>query len=77
MPYKARLGGSAEWFNRLIDEIKTAFITEDFINDKSLSGEFLLGYHCQRAELLKRQNEKEQDGDASDDGSEIVESTKE
>jgi len=51
-PYKARLGGSTDWFNRLIDEIKDKFETKDFIEDKSLSGEFLLGYHCQRADLL-------------------------
>jgi CRISPR-associated protein Csd1 len=31
-----------------LDEIINAFKPEEFINDKKLSGEFLLGYHCQR-----------------------------
>lgn len=52
-PYKARLGGQAEWFNRMIDGIKDQFVTADFVSDKALGGEFLLGYHCQRAELFK------------------------
>ena len=28
------------------------FDVKDFIDDKKLSGEFLLGYHCQRKELI-------------------------
>jgi hypothetical protein len=31
-----------------------SFNTEDFISDKRLSGEFLLGYHCQRANLWEK-----------------------
>lgn len=56
-PYKARLGG-ASYYTSLIDEVMCKFSPEDFNSDKALSGEFLLGYHCQRAELWKNK-EKE------------------
>ncbi|MFH1195771.1 MAG: type I-C CRISPR-associated protein Cas8c/Csd1 [bacterium] len=52
-PYKARLGG-ANYFTGLIDEVMCKFNSDDFINDKPLSGEFLLGYHCQRAKLWEK-----------------------
>jgi CRISPR-associated protein Csd1 len=70
--YKARLGKSAEWYNRLIDEIETSFNADDFVNDKSLSGEFLLGYHCQRAKLQEYQNEKKQGDESGEDDPEII-----
>lgn len=57
-PYKARLGG-AHYFTGLIDEVMCKFDSEDFINDKPLSGEFLLGYHCQRTELWKKIKDEE------------------
>jgi CRISPR-associated protein Csd1 len=34
------------------------FEHNDFMNDKKLSGEFLLGYHCQRAELWKKEDKE-------------------
>lgn len=60
VPYKARLGG-AHYYTSLIDEIMSKFSPEDFNLDKALSGEFLLGYHCQRAELWKKKDEEEPD----------------
>jgi CRISPR-associated protein Csd1 len=30
------------------------FAGEDFVNDSKLSGEFLLGYHCQRSALWNK-----------------------
>jgi len=50
-PYKARLGKRALKRLRLIDEVIASFEPDEFINDKRLSGEFLLGYHCQREDL--------------------------
>jgi CRISPR-associated protein Csd1 len=55
-PYKSRLRGSRGGFlakmESLLDEISSSFISaDDFINDEPLSGEFLLGYHCQRRDL--------------------------
>lgn len=56
-PYKSRLSATdkGKGFlvkrSRLIDEISCQFDPEDFLSDKKLSGEFLLGYHCQRQAL--------------------------
>jgi CRISPR-associated protein Csd1 len=56
-PYKARLGG-AGYYTGLIDNVMCKFAPDDFKNDKPLGGEFLLGFHCQRAELCKGKNEE-------------------
>jgi len=64
-PYKARLGGKSKKRQRMIDDVVAAFAPEDFISDKKLSGEFLLGYHSQReylrnsADLNKETDEEE------------------
>lgn len=58
-PYKARLGGKANKLLRLMDQIINAFSPEDFTSDKPLSGEFLLGYHCQREALWSRAEQNE------------------
>jgi CRISPR-associated protein Csd1 len=50
-PHKARLGARAGKYLKVIDEVMDAFNSDDFISDKPLSGEFLLGYHCQRKDL--------------------------
>lgn len=56
-PYKSRLNASAKGKGflikrlRVIDEILCLFEPEDFLRDSKLSGEFLLGYHCQRQAL--------------------------
>lgn len=57
-PYMARLGG-AKYYKDMIDEVMCKFDPiEDFNSDKPLSGEFLLGYHCQRAALWKKEDEE-------------------
>jgi CRISPR-associated protein Csd1 len=38
---------------KVLDEVMSLFSPSDFTSDKKLEGEFLLGYHCQRRELLK------------------------
>lgn len=56
-PYKSRLRASDKkagflWKReKLMDEIQHIFIADDFTNDRALSGEFLLGFHCQRRAL--------------------------
>jgi len=62
-PYKARLGGKSITRQRMIDEVIASFDPEDFVSDKRLSGEFLLGYHCQRQALYLNSEKSE----ASDD----------
>ena len=58
-PYKARLGAKSAKRQQLISEVIAMFEPDDFINDKKLSGEFLLGYHCQREALRKKGGEEE------------------
>jgi CRISPR-associated protein Csd1 len=54
-PYKTRLRSKSPGFlvnmERLIDGIVGAFSDQDFMSEARLSGEFLLGYHCQRQAL--------------------------
>lgn len=61
-PYKARLGGKSKRRQRMIDEVVASFDQSEFISDRRLSGEFLLGYHCQREFL--RSAHGGSDGDA-------------
>jgi CRISPR-associated protein Csd1 len=57
-PYKSRLKANEKtagflWKReRLLDAIQCRFASTDFTDDRPLSGEFLLGYHCQRAALF-------------------------
>lgn len=54
-PYKTRLRAQRAGFlfgmEKLLDEVMGLFQSDDFIKDSQLSGEFLLGYHCQRQVL--------------------------
>ena len=54
-PYKSRLraqrGGLLFKRERLLDDTMAKFKADEFVNDTPLTGEFLLGYHCQRQEL--------------------------
>lgn len=45
---RAKRPGSLYDMEKLHDEIVSSFLGEDFLDDSKLSGEFLLGYHCQR-----------------------------
>lgn len=57
-PYRSRLRASEKgagllWKReKLLDEIQCLFQADAFTNDHALSGEFLLGYHCQRQALF-------------------------
>jgi CRISPR-associated protein Csd1 len=54
-PYISRLRTKRPPFmhqmDKLLDEIICSFVGNDFLDDSKLSGEFLLGYHCQRQVL--------------------------
>lgn len=54
-PYKTRLRAKRAPFlhkmDERLDEVISAFTREDFLDDRKLSGEFLLGYHCERRVL--------------------------
>lgn len=51
-PYMQRLKNTRPGFlvncKKDLDKVLSAFSPEDFTSDKALSGEFLLGYHCQK-----------------------------
>ena len=58
IPYKNRLRSKRPSVllerEKLLDAVMEQFQPGEFIDDGALSGEFLLGYHCQRAALWKR-----------------------
>ncbi len=66
-PYKSRLRTKRSSFlnemEKQIDAVVGAFQAQDFTDEKRLSGEFLLGYHCQRQVLW---NKPEPDTDEDD-----------
>lgn len=59
-PHKVRLSAKRPSFlhsvKKEIDDVVDAFETGDFVSDRRLTGEFLLGYHCQRAALRPDQS---------------------
>ena len=63
-PYQQRLKAKRPpleaAYNRLLDDICDAFSTEDFISEARLSGEYLLGFHCQRKWLRDHKLEQGQ-----------------
>ena len=63
-PYMQRLqnvsGGFLKLRKDLLDEILYLFDEKDFTSEKALTGEFLLGFHCQRIELNINKNTKSQ-----------------
>lgn len=71
--YKARLRVSAKGVavllkcEKLFDAIHSRFASADFSDDRRLSGEFLLGYHCQRAALFAGSNSQTPDQSNSED----------
>ncbi len=54
-PYKSRLrakrGGWLHKREQLLTETTNKFKADDYVNNSPLTGEFLLGYHCQRQDL--------------------------
>lgn len=56
VPYFMRLGGKAYYYKNLIAEVETLFTPQDFIANKPLTGEYLLGYYCQRKKMWERKD---------------------
>ena len=63
VPYKTRLQSRRPGFlakmKNLLDEIHAKFADDDYLKDTPLSGEFLLGYHCQRREFNIKNKDEE------------------
>jgi CRISPR-associated protein Csd1 len=57
-PYKTRLRTSRGPFlynmEKRLDDVVACFAENEFKDDGPLSGEFLLGYHCERRDLHRR-----------------------
>lgn len=66
-PYFMRLGGKAYYYKNLIAEVETLFTPEDFVANKPLTGEYLLGYYCQRQKMWERKDKSasEEDDDTN------------
>lgn len=64
-PYMQRLQANRAGFlvnrKKELDSIMDAFLPDEFKSKKSLSGEFLLGYHCQRQVWQKKSEEEKVD----------------
>jgi len=71
-PYMQRLQGTRAGFltnrKKELDAVTSAFQADDFISDRSLSGEFLLGYHCQRMALRNQTDNAETTKDDHKEG---------
>lgn len=67
-PYKSRLRAKRAGFlhniEKEMDEVISSFTHDDFVSGRPLSGEFLLGYHCQRAALRPQ---VDRNGDQAED----------
>lgn len=67
-PYKARLRASRPAAlarrEKMLDLIVSMFDEDDFTNDGKLSGEFLLGYHCQRSAFWSTKGPGHHPGDS-------------
>jgi CRISPR-associated protein Csd1 len=68
-PYKSRLRSQRAGFlfemERLLDETIGRFTSNDFLSDAPLTGEFLLGYHCQRQDLRPTKTAEAADDDTT------------
>jgi CRISPR-associated RAMP csd1 family protein len=55
VPYKNYLTSlEKDFYKQAIGEIMDLFENDDFMCDDKLSGEFLLGYHCQKMEINRQ-----------------------
>ena len=57
VPYAARLGPKAGYYEKKIAEVMDLFEGDDFRDNSKLSGEFLLAYHCQREDQFKKKED--------------------
>lgn len=55
-PYFMRLGDKASYYKSLIGQVESLFAHEDFIRNKPLTGEYLLGYYCQRQKMWEKKD---------------------
>jgi len=71
-PYKTRLRSKRPSFlnemEKQLDEVVGKFQGQDYLDDRRLSGEFLLGYHCQRQTLwAKTETNKDEEHEENEE----------
>jgi CRISPR-associated protein Csd1 len=54
IPYLMRQGDNASYYKWLIGQVEELFDPEDFIINKPLTGEYLLGFYCQRQKMWEK-----------------------
>jgi CRISPR-associated protein Csd1 len=60
-PYFMRQGDNASYYKWLIAQVEDLFTPEDFISNKPLTGEYLLGYYCQRQKMWEKKEKPTSD----------------
>lgn len=55
-PYFMKLGQKSGYYKNLIGQVECLFVPEDFISNKPLTGEYLLGYYCQRQKMWEKKD---------------------
>ena len=55
-PYFMRLGDNASYYKWLIAQVEDLFNADDFTSNKPLTGEYLLGYYCQRQKMWEKRD---------------------
>lgn len=63
---KARRPKQLKYLRDLLDNIHAKFADGEYKDDKKLSPEYLLGYHCQRHELYKKKEEPESNSETQE-----------
>lgn len=67
VPYKTRLRAKRPIFinemEKQLDEVVNLFEEQEFMDEGRLSGEFLLGYHCQRRALRPYDEKDDENSD--------------
>jgi CRISPR-associated protein Csd1 len=59
-PYRPRLPNNGSYYDKIISDIMDLFDADDFISDKQLSGEFLLGFYTQRADFFIKKEDRDE-----------------
>ncbi len=58
-PYRCRLRpGRQMYYDKLIGEVMDLFVLDDFKNNRKLSGEYLIGFHCQKENHFRKKDEE-------------------
>jgi CRISPR-associated protein Csd1 len=56
-PYFMQQGDKASYYKHLIGQVKDLFISPtEYSNNKPLTGEYLLGYYCQRQRMWEKKD---------------------